>query len=53
MIYKKINREKSQRSTKQKFWCSRCDGALIGEFGKCPNCGFKENNKKIKNKQGV
>lgn len=46
--YKETNREKSQKSSKRKYWCNHCDGALCGDFGKCPNCGKKQKNGKIK-----
>jgi len=44
-IYKYIhsNREKNMRCRKVKFWCNFCDGALVGEYGKCPSCGRIEN----------
>ena len=22
-------------------WCDRCDSAMVGKSGKCPNCGLK------------
>ena len=45
------NREKSRRATKHKFWCFPCDMAKVGEHGKCPVCGNK-NNKGKKTKSG-
>jgi hypothetical protein len=44
------NRVKSQRSNKAKFWCSKCDMALVGQAGKCPKCGNVENKKR---KRGI
>jgi len=46
--YKPTNREKSMAATKDKFWCSYCDRALRGEYGRCPSCGRKHNPKKKK-----
>jgi Zn finger protein HypA/HybF involved in hydrogenase expression len=48
MIEKKSNRHKRMQATKHKFWCGNCDAALVGEWGKCPVCGSKENKKKKK-----
>lgn len=47
--FKYTNRQKSKRATKQKFWCHFCDADLVGEFGKCGNCGRKHYAKKNKN----
>mgnify|MGYP005873843003 CR=1 FL=1 len=46
--YKMSNREKTQIAKKGKFWCRRCDAQIVGEWGKCPNCGYKD--KRFKNK---
>lgn len=46
--YKLSNREKSQRAKRGKFWCDGCDACLVGQWGKCPNCGHKHNPKKRK-----
>lgn len=40
------NRQKSRIAKKKKFWCSKCDANLIGQHGKCSNCGYLENKKK-------
>lgn len=45
MKYKHYNRVKKIQPTKAKFWCG-CDMALIGQWGKCPKCGFKDKRKK-------
>ena len=43
----KTNRQKSiYKTTKGKFWCPRCDANLIGQIGKCSNCGYRDKNKK-------
>jgi len=46
--YKPTNREKSMVAKKGKFWCSRCDAELVGQYGRCPRCGNIENPKKKK-----
>ena len=46
--YVPTNREKARRGSKRKFWCSHCDAQLVGQVGKCPTCGGRENRKKIK-----
>ena len=46
--YVPTNREKAKRGSKKKWWCSHCDMALVGNVGKCPCCGKRENRKKIK-----
>jgi hypothetical protein len=33
---------------KSKFWCSKCDGALVGRIGKCRNCGKMQLKRKLK-----
>lgn len=44
------NRVKSQSADKSKFWCSKCDAAIVGRVGKCPNCGHIEDKKR---KRGI
>jgi hypothetical protein len=44
----KVNRLKSKKASKSKFWCASCDRALVGQFGKCLVCGNRANNKKNK-----
>ena len=46
--YKLKNREKVLRANKSKFWCKYCDSALVGEYGRCPNCGRYNYRKKRK-----
>ena len=48
--YKLSNREKAQIPKKCKFWCMKCDGALVGQWGKCPGCGYVNWSKKKKQK---
>lgn len=30
---------KDRKKKKGEFWCDVCDAALLGDYGKCPNCG--------------
>lgn len=46
--YHMTNREKTMVGSKHKFWCMHCDGAKVGEVGKCPACGKRDNRKKRK-----
>jgi predicted RNA-binding protein with PUA domain len=45
-MLKKQNRQRMFKTTKSKFWCDRCDVALIGELGKCSKCGYINKSKK-------
>jgi len=39
--YRPTNRERAMTARKgTKFWCNNCDFALVGEYGKCPVCGY-------------
>ncbi len=42
------NRQRAQAAKHGKFWCSYCDWALVGQYGRCRNCGHKENPKEKK-----
>jgi len=42
------NRDKSKLPKKSKFWCIYCDAQLVGEWGKCPNCGKRNGRKRRK-----
>ena len=33
------NRQKAQEPKPGRHWCDRCDRALVGQIGKCPECG--------------
>ncbi len=35
------NREKKRAPKQGKFWCWKCDGYLVHEGARCPNCGHK------------
>lgn len=48
--YSPSNREKSMVAKKNRFWCDGCDACKVGQWGKCPNCGWKHNSKKKKQK---
>lgn len=51
-VYRKTNRRDSKETKKKSlFWCSNCDAELIGEVGKCPNCGAHYSRKKQKTKE--
>jgi hypothetical protein len=47
-MYQKTNREKRMTPKRTKFWCGRCDAAIVGLRGKCKNCGFKHGKKRLK-----
>ncbi len=34
------NRQKRQRTRKNRYWCSRCDHDLVGNVGRCRHCGL-------------
>jgi hypothetical protein len=44
------NRQKSRTAKRGLFWCSGCDGNLVGQTGKCKACGYRENRKKTRAK---
>lgn len=46
--FKRSNRDKRMEAKKDKFWCGKCDCQLIGEYGKCPNCGWRSGVKRLK-----
>jgi len=46
--YKPSNREKSRKPRKNKFWCFGCDAQLVGNFRKCPVCGYRNGKKRDK-----
>lgn len=48
MKYKKLNRNKKLKPKKEKFLCKVCDSQLVWEHTKCPVCGHKNNNKRMK-----
>lgn len=43
------NRERSRYATKRRLhWCDHCDGELVGDWGRCPNCRKRHDKRKIK-----
>jgi len=46
--YQPRNRHKARQATYGRFWCDVCDYYFGGEIGKCPVCGTKGNERKIK-----
>lgn len=45
---KKSNREKTLSVRKNLYWCISCDCQLVGDYGKCPNCGYRNKRKRFK-----
>lgn len=46
--YQPRNREKARTATYGLFWCDVCDYYYGGQLGKCPVCGAKGHERKIK-----
>ena len=46
--YQPRNRHKARQATYGRFFCDVCDYYFGGEIGKCPVCGTKGNERKIK-----
>ena len=46
--YTPTNREKSKKAKRGMHWCMNCDAQLVGQYGRCPNCGAYANRKKLK-----
>lgn len=42
------NREKARMAKYGLAWCDTCDREMVGDLGKCPNCGKYHNRKKIR-----
>jgi hypothetical protein len=42
------NRDKKLSPKLGKFWCDTCDGARVGKWQKCPNCGKRSGKKRFK-----
>lgn len=43
-----LNRRRTQRPNRDKFWCNRCDRQLVGEWRKCPGCGYRNGRRREK-----
>jgi predicted RNA-binding Zn-ribbon protein involved in translation (DUF1610 family) len=50
MKIRHLNRIKDKQANKSKFYCYNCDGALVGEFGKCPSCGKNKIKRRLNKK---
>ena len=48
MNYIPSNREKRLKRKKGIYWCDHCDGALVGDWERCPRCGGRSGVKRIK-----
>jgi len=46
--FKKSNREVTMTPRPHKYWCMSCDCQLVGDYKKCPNCGFRNNRRRSK-----
>lgn len=41
------NREKARQAKYGLTWCGTCDREMVGDLGKCPNCGKYHKRSKI------
>lgn len=48
MIEKRYNRIQKTEPKLAKFWCYRCDRAMLHPGGKCPICGLRDKSKRRK-----
>ena len=46
--YTPRNREKAKSAKYGMTWCGYCDMDMVGDIGKCPQCGKIKNRKKIR-----
>ena len=46
--YQPRNRERAKTASYGRFWCDTCDYSFLGELDKCPVCGRRGNDRKIK-----
>jgi len=46
--YQPRNREKAKQAKYGMVWCGYCDRDMVGDTGKCPYCGKRNNPKKIR-----
>ena len=46
--YQPSNRQKGKSASYGEFWCFTCDRYFGGQIGKCPVCGKKMNERKVK-----
>jgi hypothetical protein len=47
-IYKKTNRESAKAAKRTRFYCRGCDSQMVSPSQRCPQCGRRENRKKIR-----
>ncbi len=45
------NRNKARQPKLGKFWCFKCDAALVAPGAKCVNCGAMDTPKRLKKDQ--
>ena len=44
--FKERNRLRARQASKRGlFWCDICDRDIVGDYGKCPNCGATKGRK--------
>jgi hypothetical protein len=49
--YRLTNREKKRAPKSGLFWCDTCDRRLVREWEKCPECGQRSGQKRLKPKK--
>jgi ribosomal protein L40E len=45
------NRDIAKKAKLGTFWCWGCDAQIVGEYEKCPRCGYKEKAGKRRHKK--
>ncbi len=50
-VYRPTNREKARTAVKGHRDVCGCDRAEVGQWGKCPVCGYRNNPRKIRIKE--
>lgn len=48
-VTKKLNRIKARTAKFRQHWCHRCDIAIVAESQRCPKCGYRCEQKRMKN----
>lgn len=43
--HKQANRQQTQQTSKNKWWCDKCDRTIVGNYGHCPVCRAKSEGK--------
>jgi len=49
VVVSKYNRITSRTSKFRQHWCHRCDSKIVAESQRCPNCGYRSEERRIKN----